>query len=143
MIKQKDVELKNPFLVYGYVSPRYFCDREEETERMLSALDNGRNLTLIAPRRIGKAGLLEENSPIYQNLIALLTDNQLSLMQAIAIEGLVTSPNSGEFIKRHGLKTPSSVNAALKSLLEKELLYKSASGYMVYDRFMGLWLQTL
>lgn len=62
MIKQKDVELKNPFLVYGYVSPRYFCDREEETERMLSALDNGRNLTLIAPRRIGKAGLLEENS---------------------------------------------------------------------------------
>lgn len=42
MAVQKDVEQKNPFLVYGYVSPRYFCDREEETAKMLSALDNGR-----------------------------------------------------------------------------------------------------
>ena len=42
--------------------------------------------------------------------------------------------------KRQGLKTPSSVNAALNSLVEKELVYKSADGYMVYDRFMGMWL---
>lgn len=85
-------------------------------------------------------GLLEENAPIYQNLIPLLTDNQLALMQAIAREGKVMAPNSGEFILGHGLKTPSSVNVALKSLVEKELVYKSANGYMVYDRFMSIWL---
>ena len=85
-------------------------------------------------------GLLEENTPVYQNLIIMLTDNQLALMKAIAHEGKVTAPNSGEFILGHGLKTPSSVNAALKSLVEKELVYKSADGYMVYDRFMGMWL---
>lgn len=87
--------------------------------------------------------LLEENTPVYQNLIALLTDNQLALMRAIAKEGVVAFPNSGEFVKRYGLKAPSSVNTALKSLREKELIYKSAEGYMIYDRFMGLWLQTL
>lgn len=87
--------------------------------------------------------LLEENTPVYQNLIALLTDNQLMLMRAIAKEGVVIYPNSGEFIKRYGLKTPSSVSTALKSLLEKGLVYKSSAGYIVYDRFMGLWLQTL
>mgnify|MGYP006955890393 CR=1 FL=1 len=38
--KQKNIELKNPFLVYGYVSPHYFCDREEESKKMLSALSN-------------------------------------------------------------------------------------------------------
>lgn len=59
MEKHKELELKNPFLVYGYVSPRYFCDREEETKKMLSALDNGRNVTLIAPRRMGKTGLIK------------------------------------------------------------------------------------
>ena len=85
-------------------------------------------------------GLLEENTPVYQNLIIMLTDNQLALMKAIAHEGKVTAPNSGEFILGHGLKTPSSVNAALKSLVEKELVYKSTGGYMVYDRFMGIWL---
>lgn len=87
--------------------------------------------------------LLEENTPVYQNFITLLTDNQLALMRAIAKDGTVLSPNSGEFIKRYGLKAPSSVSTALKSLIEKELIYKSAAGYMIYDRFMGMWLQTL
>ncbi|WP_455584868.1 AAA family ATPase [Bacteroides sp.] len=89
------------------------------------------------------AQLLEENIPVYQNFIALLTDKQLALMRAIAKEGVVVSPNSGDFVRRYGLKAPSSVNTALKSLQEKELIYKSAMGYMIYDRFMGLWLQTL
>lgn len=88
-------------------------------------------------------GLIEENTPVYQSIIALLTDNQLALMQAIAREGVVASPNKGDFIKQHSLKAPSSVNTALKSLLEKELIYKSADGYKVYDRFMAMWLKSL
>ena len=36
----------------------YFCDRTTETEKIISALDNERNVTLIAPRRIGKTGLI-------------------------------------------------------------------------------------
>ncbi len=50
----------NPFLISGYYSPEYFCDREVETETVLNALENGRNLTLIAPRRIGKTGLIRQ-----------------------------------------------------------------------------------
>ena len=49
----------NPFLVYGYNSPEYFCDREKETDKMISALQNGRNLTLISTRRMGKKGLIK------------------------------------------------------------------------------------
>ena len=48
----------NPFLIAGYHSPEYFCDRQQETSTMLDALHNGRNLTLIAPRRMGKTGLI-------------------------------------------------------------------------------------
>ena len=40
----------------------------------------------------------------------------------------------------HGLIPPSRDNAAMNSLVEKELVYKPAGGYMVYDRFMGMWL---
>ena len=48
----------NPFLVSGYYSPEFFCDREQETGTILDALHNGRNVTLIAPRRMGKTGLV-------------------------------------------------------------------------------------
>lgn len=48
----------NPFLLTGYVSPDYFCDREQEAQKLISALQNGRNVTLISPRRMGKTGLI-------------------------------------------------------------------------------------
>lgn len=42
----------------GYYSPEFFCDRETETSAILGALHNGRNVTLISPRRMGKTGLI-------------------------------------------------------------------------------------
>ena len=50
---------ENPFLVSGYVSPEYFCDREVETSRLIDTFRNGRNVTLLAPRRMGKTGLVK------------------------------------------------------------------------------------
>jgi hypothetical protein len=64
----------NPFLITGYQGPDYFCDREKETASLMSALKNGRNITLISPRRMGKTGLIknvfyyiqkENKSPVF------------------------------------------------------------------------------
>lgn len=49
----------NPFLISGYAGPEYFCDRQKETENIRKALKNGRNITLISPRRMGKTGLIK------------------------------------------------------------------------------------
>ncbi|MBP3827951.1 MAG: ATPase [Prevotella sp.] len=51
--------LNNPFILYGYESEEYFCDRKSETERLFNLINNGNNVALIAPRRIGKTGLIE------------------------------------------------------------------------------------
>ena len=48
----------NPFLVRGYAGPKFFCDRAAETDRLVSSLENDRDVTLIAPRRYGKTGLV-------------------------------------------------------------------------------------
>jgi AAA+ ATPase superfamily predicted ATPase len=48
----------NPFPLYGYFGPEYICDRETEKDAIISALRNGRNITLYAPRRIGKTALI-------------------------------------------------------------------------------------
>ena len=51
-------KLNNPFVVYGYKGPEYFCDREKETDKIISTLHGERNVTLVAPRRMGKTGLI-------------------------------------------------------------------------------------
>lgn len=48
----------NPFSITSYIGAEYFCDRDEETKELAGALANGRNVTLISPRRVGKTGLI-------------------------------------------------------------------------------------
>ena len=50
---------RNPFVVYGYEGPDTFCDRIVETGRLKAAIENGRNVTLLAERRVGKTGLIK------------------------------------------------------------------------------------
>lgn len=51
-------KIVNPFICQGYEGQDYFCDRIEETKNLSSTLYNGRNITLISPRRLGKTGLI-------------------------------------------------------------------------------------
>lgn len=48
----------SPFLISGYISKEYFCDRESEFEILKENTLNGVNTTLISPRRLGKTGLI-------------------------------------------------------------------------------------
>ena len=52
------MKARNPFFIKGYHGPEYFCDRVAETKKILSAIENGRDITLMAPRRYGKTGLI-------------------------------------------------------------------------------------
>jgi uncharacterized protein len=70
----------NPFLITGYLSPDYFCDREKETNMITEAVTNRRHLTLFSPRRYGKTALIkhvfhlgEKNKlfvPVYTDIMA-------------------------------------------------------------------------
>lgn len=48
----------NPFILKGYKGAAYFCNREDETEKILNALTNGQDVTLFAYRRLGKSALI-------------------------------------------------------------------------------------
>lgn len=49
----------NPFVIHGYESPEFFCDRVEETSSLTHLITQTGNVLLTAPRRIGKTGLIE------------------------------------------------------------------------------------
>lgn len=50
--------LRNPFVTVGYEGKEYFCDRVEDSDRLIKLVTNGNNVTLISPRRMGKSGLI-------------------------------------------------------------------------------------
>ena len=86
-MKLGNKKLVNPFIYQGYESPEYFCDREAETATLLSHLKNGRNVTLISPRRIGKTGLIkntffyleeEENDTVCLTELMFTDNDELS-----------------------------------------------------------------
>lgn len=49
----------NPFIVTGKIEPEYFCDRVNESVRLVKSITNGNNLVIISPRRMGKTGLIQ------------------------------------------------------------------------------------
>ncbi len=82
-------------------------------------------------------------APHYQMLTSFLTDNQFSLMKAIARAEIVDQPFGNDFLKRFDLPSASSVKSALSVLVDKDLVYQTTKGYIIYDRFLGLWLKRL
>lgn len=65
------------------------------------------------------------------------------LLKAIADDGSVLEPQSGEFIARHSLRAASTVASSLKDLVARDMVYRTEAGYIVYDRFFGVWLKGL
>lgn len=87
--------------------------------------------------------IVNRNSMQYEALVGFLTDNQLSLLKAIAKRDYVASPQANDFIKQYDLPSASSVKTALTVLQDKDLVYRDTRGYWVYDRFFDLWLKQL
>lgn len=87
--------------------------------------------------------ILKENESYYFRFRDLLTDNQFSLLKAIAKEDKVEKISADNFLKKHELPAASTVNSAVASLEKKEFIYKEESQIFVYDVFFNLWLKLL
>ena len=85
--------------------------------------------------------VVAESTYTYENLLAAYPASNIRLLKAIAKAGCVREINSGDFITEYRLRAASSVNSALKRLIDREMVCKTADGYIVYDRFMAIWLR--
>ncbi len=85
--------------------------------------------------------IISSRDSLYSNYRNLLTDKQYKVLRAIAIENKVKKPNSGEFIKKYDLGSSSTVNSALKTLIDKELIYHESGIYKLYDVYQSKWFQ--
>lgn len=85
--------------------------------------------------------IVAEQSYSYEGLLKAYSAGHVRLLKAIAKEGCVKEALAGDFISKYRLRAASSVSAALKKLIGNELVYQTAEGYIIYDRFMGEWLR--
>ena len=122
MSKKSTYKPRNPFIYEGYEGPDYFCDRTEETENVISNLQNGRNITLVSPRKIGKTGLIlhtfNKIKQLDKNAICIYTD-------------IFHTQNQFDFVQTLG-----------KAIVEEKLLDKKSSMTKVL-RYFSQWRPTI
>jgi AAA+ ATPase superfamily predicted ATPase len=167
MAKKSTFKPRNPFIYEGYEGPDYFCDRAEETEELIANLQNGRNTTLVSPRKIGKTGLIhhafnrikqQDKDAVCIYIDIFHTQNQYDFVQTLGkaiveerlldkrtpmakVLSMVSQLQANDFIRKHDLPSASSIKKALTVLQDKDLVYQTPKGYIVYDRFLDLWLK--
>lgn len=82
-----------------------------------------------------------DNNHKFSEILSRLTLPQKELLYAIAKEGTAKQVTSMAFIKQHNLRSASSVQSAMKKLLEYHLVSTSQGSYYIDDQLMQLWLQ--
>ena len=65
---------------------------------------------------------------------------QKELLIAISKAGKAQNITSTAFVRRYHLSSPSSVQSAVKGLIEKNFITSALGVYEVYDRFFAMWL---
>ena len=123
-------QFNNPFVIYGYKGAEYFCDREKETQTVISGLENERNITLLAPRRIGKTGLIH-------HVFERITQEQKDVFCFYV--DVFSTKNLDQFVKLlaqsilGGLDTPG--QAVLRKFTE---LFSNLRPTMTFDSVTGM-----
>lgn len=76
----------------------------------------------------------------YKELLSLIPPKQKLVLQAIACEGRAAGVTSAQFIRKYHLPSASSIQSAIKGLVEKEILTFEDGAYRVYDYFLRYWV---
>jgi len=118
----------NPFLITGYVSPELFCDRKEETERLVNSITNNRNVTLFSRRRIGKTALIKHT---FYNL---KKNKSLSFFYV----NIYGTNNIQEFTEKLGNAVLGKFNTELKKFSDiLQTLFGNLRSTISYDQLTG------
>lgn len=88
--------------------------------------------------------ILEDREHTFASVMNQLNYQQKETLIAIAKEGKAHGVTSVAFVKKHSLKSPSSVQYAISTLLEKQLITFDNDNrnkiYSVSDRFLQKWI---
>ena len=76
----------------------------------------------------------------FQEQMSSYPEAQKQLLIAIAKDGHAQQVTSVAFCKKHSMKSPSTVQSALRVLYDKGIVRKDGNSYSVTNRLLGIWL---
>jgi hypothetical protein len=86
--------------------------------------------------------ILKTQSYSYEEVLFRLPEKQKLVLIALAKNGPTKSVTSAKFVKQYSLQSASTVQSALRGLLDKDFVTLEQGEYSVYDIFMAYWLKT-
>lgn len=87
--------------------------------------------------------ILNDKETTYKEILSEIPEKQKPLLYAIAREGTAVGLTSTTFLKRHGLPSASSVQSAVKHLLNQGFITVIHQKYSVTDKFFALWINRI
>ncbi len=85
--------------------------------------------------------ILAANNFTYEAILFQLPAKQKELLFAVCKAGKAEQVTSTRFIRQYHLSSASSVQSALRGLIDKEFVSNDFGKYEVYDKFFALWLK--
>lgn len=119
------------------IPEEYFCDREEETRRLVTTVTNQSNIVLISPRRVGKTGLINhcfEQPEIKDEFITISID----ILHTTSFGELILELGNAVFknVAKRSDRMLAKFTAALRSL-RASFGYDPLNGTPTFDIKLG------
>lgn len=87
--------------------------------------------------------MISSNDTIFREILSNIPEKQKEVLYAIAKDDQAERITSAYFIKRHSLSSASSVQSAVKKLLEKDTITEINKVYSVTDKLFAMWINRL
>ena len=87
--------------------------------------------------------MIDSNATIFREILSNIPEKQKELIYSIANDGEVGQITSSKFIKRHNLSSASSVQSALKKLLDKDIVTEINKRYSITDKLFAMWINNI
>ena len=110
-------------VLYGFTREGEIC----EVEQVEEALDY----------------ILKTQSYVYEETLSRLPEKQTMVLIALSKNGPTQSITSAAFVEKYSLQSASTVQSAMKGLLEKDFVTLEKCVYSVYDIFLDYWIQRM
>ena len=138
---QKNIDERDVQKVYQLFEGNTYCMQRTFHEAFINtSSDETCTLDII---RKSLADIIEDNSHAYSRMLSQIPIRQKELLYAIAKEGKAEKITGGTFIKKHTLLSASSVQAAMKKLLDLDLITTDNGYYTIPDHFFSLYIRKL
>ena len=137
----KNIEASTVEALYVFFRGNTFC-MQKTLHYAFDATLNGETCTMnIINQSLND--ILADNEHAYRENLSRIPSKQKAVLYAIANDGVAQQVTGMDFITRHSLGSASSIQAAIRVLLENEWITMREKQYTVSDQFFSIWLKRL